>query len=235
MFKFIHIADVHFDAPLTSKNEQLAQEMKMGQRNAFTNAINRCIAESVDALIIAGDLFDNDSVSLQTEKFLWDQFERLNKEKIKVFYAPGNHDPLITMKVNFGDNVIVFNQDEPQETVLTDSEGKHCHIRGVGHMDNNEKRNLIKKFSVKQEEDWVIGIAHAMVDSVEAGKEKGKYLPTTLDDLVKTGYDYWALGHIHQNIRFKDYPITYSGALQGLNIKMRILLLFQSIIKQQMI
>ncbi len=218
MFKFLHIADIHFDAPLSSKDNRLRTELKKSQKNAFKNAIDLCINEKVDGLIIAGDLFDNERVSLETEKFLWESFDQLEKEKIQVFYSPGNHDPVIAMQVKFGENVHVFNRDTPFEYILKDDNHDECHILGIGHLNNNEKRNLIKKFPQKTDGHIYVGVAHTMVESVEADQTKGKYLPTTLDDLIDKKYDYWALGHIHQRTQFRDLPIFYSGTIQGLNI-----------------
>jgi DNA repair exonuclease SbcCD nuclease subunit len=218
MFKFLHIADIHFDAPLTNKDCQLSQDLKLGQRKAFKRAIERCIDETVNGLIIAGDLFDNERISLETEKFLWDQFERLREKDISVYYAPGNHDPVIATRFKFNENIKIFDQDVPEDVVIVNAEGSECHLIGVGHLNDREKRNLIRKFPIKTTKSIYIGIAHAMVESIEAGKEKGRYLPTTLSDLAATDYDYWALGHIHQRMQMKDMPIYYSGTLQGLNI-----------------
>lgn len=218
MFKFLHIADIHFDAPLASVDPQLGQELKSSQKKAFRRAVDRCIDEQVDGLIIAGDLFDNERIALDTEKFLTEEFERLAGEEIAIFYAPGNHDPVIAMPFKFKDNVHVFDRDDPQEVILEDGEGQRCRIVGVGHLSDREKRNLIRKFPIKTDDMLHVGVAHAMVESVEAAQEKGRYLPTSVSDLEKTGYDYWALGHIHQRQQIKGLPIHYSGAIQGLNI-----------------
>ena len=218
MFKFLHIADVHFDAPLSSKDAHIRRDLKISQKDAFTKAINFCIKEEIDGLLIAGDLFDNERISLSSEKFLWESFEKLREEKIHVFYAPGNHDPVIHLKTKFGENVHIFDRDIPTEYVIKDKKDRECRIIGVGHLNDNEKRNLIRKFPRKIDERPVVAVAHTMVENVEADETKGKYMPTSLGDMLEKKYDYWALGHIHQWIQFKDYPIYYSGTIQGLNI-----------------
>ncbi len=218
MFKFLHIADVHFDAPLLSKDSNIRRDLKTSQKDAFTKAINFCIKEEIDGLLIAGDLFDNERILLNTEKFLWDSFEKLREENIHVFYAPGNHDPLIYLKTKFGENVHIFDRDVPTEFIIKDKKDKECRIMGVGHINDNEKRNLIRKFPRKTDERPIVAVAHTMVENVDADETKGKYMPTSLGDMLEKKYDYWALGHIHQWIQFKDYPIYYSGAIQGLNI-----------------
>jgi DNA repair exonuclease SbcCD nuclease subunit len=218
MFKFVHIADVHFDAPLTGKNPELRKDLKRSQREAFGKVIDFSLKEEVDGLIIAGDLFDNERLSLETEKFLMESLHRLREKNIHVFYAPGNHDPVIQMKMKFEDHVHLFDREIPMAFVIKDKKNRECHILGVGHVNEREQRNLIQKFPRKKKDQMVIGVAHTMVENVSSDPKKGKYLPTTLEDLLAKDYDYWALGHIHQRHQFKDHPVYYSGALQGLNI-----------------
>ncbi|MBN2260371.1 MAG: metallophosphoesterase [Clostridiales bacterium] len=218
MFKFLHIADVHFDAPLMSKDTNVRSDLKASQKDAFRKAVDFCIKEEIDGLLIAGDLFDNERISLNTEKFLWENFEKLREKNIHVFYTPGNHDPVIYMKSKFGDNVHIFDRDVPTEYIIKDKHDKVCRIIGVGHINDNEKRNLIRKFPKKMDDRPIVGIAHTMVENVEVDETKGKYMPTSLEDLLDKKYDYWALGHIHSRMQFKDYPIFYSGNIQGLNI-----------------
>jgi len=93
LFKFIHIADVHLDTHFLSKNEWLRERLRSSLREAFKRVIDLCIEEKANALLIAGDLFDNDKLSFQTEQFLVDSFKRLEKNNIVVIYTTGNHDP----------------------------------------------------------------------------------------------------------------------------------------------
>lgn len=218
MFKFFHISDVHFDIPLTSKKEDIRVGLKNSQKLSFKNAIELCIKEKVNGLLISGDLFDNERVSLNTEKFLHENFDLLKEKNIPVFYAPGNHDPSLYMKTKFSSNVNIFDRDDPLEFIIKDKDDNECRIIGVGHLNNNEKRNLIKKFPIKKDKIVTIGVAHTMVENVEADETKGKYMPTSINDLVEKKYDYWALGHIHKRMDLKDDKIYYSGNIQGLNI-----------------
>ena len=51
------------------------------------------IEEDADALLIAGDLFDNDWLTVATERVLTDELARLAAAGVTVVYATGNHDP----------------------------------------------------------------------------------------------------------------------------------------------
>ena len=60
---------------------------------AFRRLVDLSLSERVDAVLIAGDLFDDERLSFQTERFLLEQLHRLDSERIPVVYATGNHDP----------------------------------------------------------------------------------------------------------------------------------------------
>ena len=66
-------------------------------RSAALEALDRCvdtaISEQVDAVLIAGDLFDGTRLSFGTERLLLTRLARLADEGIQVVYATGNHDP----------------------------------------------------------------------------------------------------------------------------------------------
>jgi DNA repair exonuclease SbcCD nuclease subunit len=62
-FRFLHAADIHLDSPLhgLSRYEGLPVDAIRGAtRAAFDNLVQRAIAETVDFVVIAGDLFDGD-------------------------------------------------------------------------------------------------------------------------------------------------------------------------------
>jgi DNA repair exonuclease SbcCD nuclease subunit len=72
-FRFVHTADIHLDSPLRSlalKDPALAELIGNATREAFTRTIDLCLAEKVDALLIAGDLYDGDQTSMKTALFL---------------------------------------------------------------------------------------------------------------------------------------------------------------------
>ena len=113
MFKFIHTADLHLDAPLKSlalKDQGLAEIVRNATRRALETIVDLCIEEKVDALMIAGDLYDGDMRSMKTAAFLLSELERLNKSDISVFIIKGNHDAesVLTRELAFPPNVRYF-------------------------------------------------------------------------------------------------------------------------------
>jgi hypothetical protein len=72
--------------PLTStwirrwRHSRCATELIGGAtRRAFVAVIDLCLAEQVDALPIAGDLYDGEQTSMKTARFLADQLRRLDE------------------------------------------------------------------------------------------------------------------------------------------------------------
>ena len=69
------------------------QRLREASRVAFRRLVDLALEERVDALLIAGDLFDDERLSFQTERFLLEQLKRLDARDVPVVYATGNHDP----------------------------------------------------------------------------------------------------------------------------------------------
>lgn len=220
MFKFIHIADLHLDTSFYSNNKELRSILRASLREGFLRVIDACINEGVHALLIAGDFFDDDLLTFQTESIILEGINRLKDNSIHVYYSTGNHDPgdvsyranLIKWPSNFhligGDRVEIFD-------VLDSDEKEVGRIISVGHQSKAEGRNLITKFPVKEGHLPHVGLVHTMVTTARGVENHDRYLPCRLEDLKEKNYDYWALGHIHQRQQIADSPIHYSGNLQG--------------------
>ena len=91
--RFLHLADVHLDTPFAGRRPEVRRRLRGAVREAFGTAVDTALEESVDAVVIAGDLFDGATLSFQTERFLLDELRRLTEVGIPVVYATGNHDP----------------------------------------------------------------------------------------------------------------------------------------------
>ena len=62
-FRFVHAADIHLDSPLRSlalRAPEVAELIGTATRQAFVGIVDLCLAERVDALLLAGDLYDGD-------------------------------------------------------------------------------------------------------------------------------------------------------------------------------
>ena len=216
--KFLHISDIHINKSFATKDERLSKALKKKLKRSFFNAIDYCIKEDLDALVIAGDLFDHYPIEFESKIWVLEAFEKLKKANVAVLYASGNHDytsvssDLITM--DFPSNVKTFFDEQYQVHTLTSkSQGKSYNFIGCGHRVAHEKRPLIHDFP---KGDY-IGIGHTLVASSLVVNEKS-YLPSELEVLKNLNYRYFALGHVHQRgpLDVKE-SLCYSGSLMGLN------------------
>ncbi len=219
MFRFIHAADIHLDSPLRgleSYEDAPVEEIRNATRRAFDNLVTLAMEEEVRFLLLAGDLYDGDWKDYNTGLFLAERMGRLKRNNILVFMVFGNHDAAsrISPHLHLPDNVTVFSARKP-ETVLL--EGIGAAIHGQGYSSRAMTKNLARQYPPCSAGYFNIGLLHTALNGRE-GHEP--YAPCTLDDLTSKGYDYWALGHVHQREEvLKDPFVLFPGNLQGRHIR----------------
>jgi DNA repair exonuclease SbcCD nuclease subunit len=123
MFKFVHTADIHLDSPLhrlEAYEGAPVAEIRQASRRAFENLIDLAVTESVDVVLIAGDLFDGDWKDYHTGLYFITQIHRLKAAGIAVFVVSGNHDAAgrMTRSLPYPDNVHVFSTRSPETRQL---------------------------------------------------------------------------------------------------------------------
>jgi DNA repair exonuclease SbcCD nuclease subunit len=217
MFRFIHTADIHLDSPLKSlalRDPQIADIVGGATRRTFERIIDLCLNERVDALIIAGDLYDGNQRSLKTAAFLSGQMRRLKEANIRVLMIQGNHDSesSITPYLDLSSNVHVFTGQGGVEELRE----LGVAIHGVSYAERHAPESLLRKYRQPVKDLINIGIMHTSLAGAEG---HDAYAPYTLKDLNSHGFDYWALGHIHQrNIHAENPFVVMPGIPQGRDI-----------------
>ena len=67
--RFVHAADLHLDSPFrgirSEAPPQVAEELHRATFEAYANIIALCLEERVDALLVAGDIYDGADRSLR--------------------------------------------------------------------------------------------------------------------------------------------------------------------------
>jgi exonuclease SbcD len=220
-YRFLHAADIHLDSPLRSlalRNPELAELIGNATRRAFVRIVDLCLAEQVDALLLAGDLYDGEQTSMKTARFLSEQIRRLHEAGIKVFIIRGNHDALskITKELTFPESVKVFG-GRP-EVVAVDREPGHfpIAIHGLSFAQPHAPESLVGRYRPAVEGAVNIGIMHT---SLAGAPGHSPYAPCSLADLHATGFQYWALGHIHKrSIVESPSAVVMPGMPQGRDI-----------------
>ena len=218
-FRFIHTADIHLDSPLkglAGQEGSAADLIRTATREAFENLVSQALQEEVAFVIIAGDLYDGDWRDYQTGIFFVRQMGRLAAAGVPVFLLYGNHDAesQITRRLVLPENVKKFSARKP-ETFQLEELGVALH--GQSFRQRNIVDNLVPAYPEPIAGMFNIGVLHTGLGGMGG---HANYAPCALDDLVNKGYDYWALGHVHQAAILHERPhVIFPGNLQGRHIR----------------
>ena len=88
MLRIIHTADVHLGARHDDLGEQAAAQRER-QFAAFTATVDLAIAERVDLVLIAGDLFDSNVQPRRSVERVAAELARLVQARIRSAIIPG--------------------------------------------------------------------------------------------------------------------------------------------------
>jgi DNA repair exonuclease SbcCD nuclease subunit len=220
-YRFVHAADIHLDSPLKSlalRDPELAELVGNATRRAFAGIVDLCLAEQVDALLLAGDLYDGDQTSMKTARFLAQQLRRLHEANIKVFIIRGNHDALskITKELTFPDSVTLFGGRAGAIEVERAKTDFPVTVHGLSFAQGHAPESLVDRFRRPVQGAVNIALMHT---SLAGAPGHDNYAPCSIADLNASGFDYWALGHIHKRSFVQGRcTIVMPGMPQGRDI-----------------
>lgn len=206
---FVHIADMHFDAPFTllHKND-LGNERRLDQREAFRKIIEYIKKNEIEYLFISGDLYEHEYVKQSTIDYINNQFEQIPDTKI--YIVPGNHDPNIKnsyySKYNWNNNVYIFNSEVKKVSET------NVDIYGFGFDNFYLRDTKINEIEIENHNKINILLTHGATNG--GSREDREYNPMKEQSLEQLGFDYIALGHIHKpyyNQKIRQ-TIVYPGS-----------------------
>jgi exonuclease SbcD len=185
--RFIHCADIHLDSPmrgLTRYDGAPTDLLRGATRRLFERLVDLVLEQSVDFVVIAGDLYDGDRDDFNTAIFLQRQLLRLREGGIPVVIAYGNHDAAneITKRLRLPDGVDVLPWDKPG-TVLLDGLGVAIH--GQSYPTKAVLEDLSLGYPPPVSDFFNIGVLHTSLDG-RPGHDR--YAPCTVAALARHGY-----------------------------------------------
>ncbi len=188
------------------------EELRNATRRALENLVRLAVSQEVAFVLIAGDLYDGDWKDYNTGLHLAAQMQKLREAGIPVLWTAGNHDAAsrITRTLRLPEGVHRFPSDRP-DTVPLDDPGVAVH--GQSFASPAVRRDLAAGYPDPDPGRFNIGLLHTCATGRE-GHEP--YAPCSLETLRSKGYDYWALGHVHQReVLLKDPLAVFPGNTQG--------------------
>jgi DNA repair exonuclease SbcCD nuclease subunit len=211
--KIIHCADVHLDSRLSANLDDSKAKMRREEiLNTFLRMIDYGAEQGVEAILIAGDLFDTMRVRASVRNAVESAIRK--HPDIQFYLLRGNHeasgflDALETVPENlklFGEEwtSYVLNPSGAGNIVLT---GAELTAGGAG---------LLYSSLVLDNDHFNIVMLHGQQNNY-MGKNQAETI--ALGELRNKGIDYLALGHVHEyhmEELDKRGKWCYSGCLEG--------------------
>lgn len=222
-FRMLHAADLHLDSPfrgLSDVPRQIREVIRHSTFRALERLVELAISEHVDLVVFAGDVYDVEDRSIRAQLKFHQAVERLAEAGIRVFIAHGNHDPLSGKRMpwNPPEGVHIFPPNDPETVEFRNNKGELlAYVHGVSYATADVRDNLAAKFHVRDHRVANIGVLHTNIDGVPGHHN---YAPGSRGQLIDSGIDYWALGHIHMRSVLHESPyIVYAGNTQGRSMK----------------
>lgn len=117
--RVLHAADLHLDSAFAGLADEKAALFRQESRDTLRRMVDWGNDHAADVMLLAGDLFDSDSLFSQTARTLALALARFRG---KVFLAPGNHDFYAAGgcydAVDWPENVHIFTIRTPQTVLL---------------------------------------------------------------------------------------------------------------------
>ena len=196
--KLVHTADIHL------KREDPFR------LNILSWIISKT-KELADGLIIAGDLFENNTEASFLRGSVREIFEKI--QNLPIFIVPGNHDySSYSPDTFYGENVVVFNS--PAFHIIPGG----MRIIGIPFKPGSDFSTLIEKIKINPDTDIVI--THGTLYDRESSRiytelgEDAKYMPVYKWD-IENKMRYLALGHYHSRFIHLTYgktQVVYPGS-----------------------
>jgi len=219
MLRLLHTADVHLGARHADLGTQAAAQRER-QFDAFRATVDLAIAEKVDAVLIAGDLFDSNVQPRRSVERVATELKRLVGARIRTVIVPGTHDvydgasiyraydlPALAGAVG-SDLVTVLTPDRP------DIHFKSLDAVVFGRCFETKRapRSPLADFDAKGDSraTWRIGLLHGALAIPDRTDHDDVVF--SKDEVAASGLDYLALGHWHSVLHGKAGSTSYAYA-----------------------
>jgi len=212
LMKFAHIGDCH----LGSWAEPELRELNL---NSFQTAIDRCIREKVDFILITGDLFDSAYPPIDVLKETFREFRKLKEAGIPAFLIAGSHDYSVSGKTfldvldkaGFAKNVEKFIEKDGK-IMIEPTIYKNAAIYGYPGRKSGLEVDEIEKIKLQD----APGLFRILMLHTAIRGAVGNLPIKAVDEKKLPNVNYLALSHLHINY-IRD-NCAYSGVLFPNNI-----------------
>jgi DNA repair exonuclease SbcCD nuclease subunit len=222
MLRLLHTADVHLGARHADLGDRAATQRER-QFAAFVATIDLALAEKVDLVLIAGDLFDSNVQPRRSVERAAAELARLVSGRVRTVLVPGTHDVYDRASVYRAYDLAAIagaGDGSDLRTVLT-PERPWVHlgsldavVHGPVFATKKAPHSPLRDLATTDvpEATWRIGLLHAAI--AIPGRTDHDDVVITTDEIAASGLDYLALGHWHgaQVATARGVTYAYAGA-----------------------
>lgn len=200
--KIIHTGDIHLGSALRNLPPEKANMRKTELLESFRRLCAYAKTNDVSAVLIAGDLFDENKVSEGVRR---EAFAAMSAAKpVCFFYVSGNHDDGLYFERDIPENVCLFSQNHGwQSYALSDN------VTVTGIDGKNLRAEKYAELYLPADKFNIV-LMHGDIRRGESlyGEQSGRAEEISLGKLQNRRIDYLALGHIH-------IPMVQANRLDG--------------------
>jgi DNA repair protein SbcD/Mre11 len=201
MPKFAHMSDIHIGA-------FRQPELKRLLLDAFDMAIDRCIAERVDFVIISGDIFDSNIPDLAAVGWATRKIKEARDLGIRFYAVYGSHDfsPNYASIVDVLESAGIFLKVERPsggernlrlELVEDPTGAKICGISGKKLSLDRSDYEILDRGALERVPGFKIFVFHGALDELKPPSlSQMEAMPSSY---LPAGFDYYAGGHVHEH------------------------------------
>ncbi|MBN1275271.1 exonuclease SbcCD subunit D [Candidatus Woesearchaeota archaeon] len=201
--RFAHLADAHIGVWRDPKMASLPDQ-------AFEQAVSAALAENVDFIVIAGDLFNTALPGIDHLRAAVRTLQRAKEASVPVYVIPGSHDfspsgkSMLHVLEEAGLLIDVFKgdiEDGKLRLRVTKDEKTGCAIAGIlgrkgmlerEHYDDLDVEDLQAKVSGAKRK---IFLFHTAI--TELRPKELSMMDSSPMSMLPPGFDYYAGGHVH--------------------------------------
>lgn len=227
--KFLHTGDLHIGKKIFETS--LLEDQQVMLQQIYDIAVE----EQVDAVIIAGDVYDRSVPATEAVELLDDFLTKLIERRLPVVMISGNHDS--PERVGFADKILERQrlyiagayEGSLRKVEFEDAFGKVCVVClpfvKPAVAEGHNCAEAVEKLLERENIDFTDGKRYVLVTHYFVTGENGQApelsdSETTVDvggiDNVPAdvfgGFDYVALGHIHKYQQIGAGQVYYAGA-----------------------
>lgn len=212
--RIVHTSDVHLGAYSGSGDDKWAARRDL-METTFQRVIDLANAVGADALVIAGDFFDNDRVPEETVVFAAETIRRFEGQ---AFLLPGNHDPMDPGSIYWRHDMeaiakrLTIVREHSGEFI--EPEGLDLVLWGRAYLDTDWHFKPLDGLPERLDDRWHIAMGHGHF--VREGGEMHRSLLIRESEIAAAAghWDYMAFGHWepHADVSTGGVVAVYSGA-----------------------